>query len=332
MKAVVFHEYGGPDVLNLEEVEKPEPGDNEILVRIKATSVNYGDLVARNFGNLTSREFNMPYLFWLPAKLMFGAKKPKKKIPGSEFSGIVEKTGNGVTKFKKGDEVFGYTGQNMGAYAEYICVKETSPVALKPKNMSHAEAASIPYGSLFALSHLEKVKIEKGDNVLVNGASGGIGSAAVQILANVYGAVVTGVCGTKRVKYVKSLGAQEVIDYTNQDFTDSDTKWKIVYDILGRSKFSRVKNVLTDRGIYLLASFKSGKILQMLRTALFGRKKVKCVIGVESQAGMNRVRELAEAGKIKAIVDKKFPAAKAADAHRYVEEGNKKGNIVITMD
>ena len=180
MKAIVYTEYGSPDVLHLAEVAKPAPKDNEVLIRVQATPVNFGDLLARNFRAVSPRKFNMPFFFWLPARLAFGVNKPKKNILGSEFAGEVETVGKAVTRFKPGDQVFGYRGQSMGAYAEYLCMPEDGVVAIKPANLTYEEAATVPYGALFALNMLKKANVQPGQKILINGASGGIGSAAVQ--------------------------------------------------------------------------------------------------------------------------------------------------------
>ena len=255
MKAIVYTEYGSPDVLQLKEVEKPTPKDNEVLIRIYATTINFGDMMARNIKAISPRKFNMPFLFWLPARLAFGFRKPKKNILGSEFAGEIQAVGKEVKRFKQGDQVFGYRGQSMGAYAEYLCMSEDGVLAFKPANMTYEEAAAVPYGALTALSLLRKVNIQSGQKVLINGASGGIGSAAVQ-LAKYFGAEVTGVCGTPRVKFVKALGAEKVIDYTNEDFARSGETYDLIFDILGKSSFSRCKSSLRPNGRYLFASFK----------------------------------------------------------------------------
>ncbi len=330
MKAMVYTEYGPPEVLKLKEVEKPTPKDNEILVQVKASQVGYGDIVTRNFGNMPASEFHMPLFFLLPTKIAFGLKKPKHTILGSELAGDVELVGKDVKKFREGDQIFAYVGANMRANAEYMCIPENSTVCIKPDNLSYEEAACIPYGGIMALTHLRKVDIKKGHQVLINGASGGIGSLGLQ-LAKHYGATVTGVCGTPRLEYVKALGADEVIDYTKEDFTQNGETYDVIYDILGKSTFSRCKGSLTPSGSYLLASFKMGKVLQMLRTSIIGKKKVICAIGAERQEDMIILKELAEAGKIKSIIDRRFPLERTAEAHRYIEAGNKKGNVVITV-
>ncbi|MDD8013117.1 MAG: NAD(P)-dependent alcohol dehydrogenase [Acidobacteriota bacterium] len=329
MKAIVYTEYGPPEVLQLKEVEKPVPRDNEIRVRVHAASVNYGDILARDFRSVSPRMFNMPLLLWVIAKLVFGIRKPKITILGSEFAGEVEAAGKAVKRFKVGDPVFGYTGQNMGAYAEYLCMPENGAVAMKPAAMSDEEAAVAPYGAIMALYLLRKQNIRPGQKILVNGASGGIGSAAVQ-LAKYYGAEVTGVCGTPRLEYVKSLGADKVIDYNQEDFTGSGETYDLIFDILGKSSFSRSKNSLSPNGRYLRASFKTRELWQMLWTAMKGGKRVICALAPGSQKDLLSVRELIEAGKIKTIIDKCYPLAQAAEAHRYVAQGHKKGSVVIT--
>lgn len=331
MKAIVRTEYGAPNVLHLKEVEKPTPKDNEILVRVYATSVNFGDLMARNFKAISPREFNMPFFLWLPAKIAFGLGKPIITVLGSELAGEVEAVGKDVTKFKAGDQVFAYLGMNMGANAEYICISESGSVALKPSKLSYEAAATLPYGAIMATSLLGKANLQRGQKVLINGASGGIGSMAVQ-LAKYYGAEVTGVCGTPRLEFVKSLGADKVIDYTTEDFTQNGETYDLIFDILGRSSFSRVRRSLKPDGIYLLSSFKMKALLDMLWTSLTGSKqRVICAFANETSENLTFVKKLVEEGKIKASVDKSFPMEQAAEAHRYVEGGHKQGNVVIVI-
>lgn len=331
MKAVVYTEYGPPEVLHLAEVAKPTPKENEILIRVHATPVNYGDMLARNFASITPSKFNMPALLWLFARLSFGWRKPKNSILGSELAGVVEAVGEAVTQFKPGDQVFAYSGMTMGAYAEYICLPATGMVALKPANLSYAEAAALPYGGLMALSLLRKGKLQAGQKILINGASGGIGSLAVQ-LAKHFGAHVTGVCSTPRVEYVKALGADQVIDYTKTDFTEGSARYDLVFDILGRSSFDRCRRVLTPNGIYLLASFKGDKLLQMLLTARRDGQKVICAFANEQVADLVFLKELAEAGEVKTLIDRCYPLTEAAAAHRYYEEGPKAGHVLITLE
>jgi len=331
MKAVVCDNYGPPEVLKLKEVEKPVPKENEILIRVYAASVNYGDLLARNFKAVTPGKFNMPLIFLLPAKISFGLRKPKIKILGSELSGLIESTGKDVKLFTKGDKVFGYPGMTMGAYAEYICMPENGCITIKPANITFEEAAVIPYGAIMAINQLRKANIQPGQKVLINGASGGIGSAAVQ-LAKYLEAEVTGVCGTPRLEYVKALGADKVIDYTKDDFTKNGETYDLIFDILGKISFGRCRNSLTNKGVLLLASFKMKQLFQMLLTSVTDGKKVICAMAPGSREDLISVKELIEAGRIKAIIDKSFPLEQAADAHRYVEKGHKKGNVVITIN
>ncbi len=330
MKAIVYHEYGSPDVLKLEEVDTPALKDKEILIRIYAASVNIGDIWARNFKAITPSRFSMPLPLWLPARMYFGLTKPRVHILGSEFAGEIEVVGKDVQRFRKGDQVFGYRGQSMGANAEYLCMPEAGLVAIKPANMTYEEAATVPYGALTALSLLRKVDVQSGQKVLINGASGGIGSAAVQ-LAKYYGAEVTGVAGTPRLEFVKSLGADKVIDYTQEDFSQNGETYDLIFDILGKSSFSQCKNSLRQDGRYLLASFKMKQLFQMLWTRISGGRKVICALSSENPEDLVFIRELVEAGKIKSVIDRRYPLEQTAEAHRYVEKGLKKGSVVITM-
>ncbi|MBZ0299780.1 MAG: NAD(P)-dependent alcohol dehydrogenase [Anaerolineae bacterium] len=332
MKAVVYTEYGPPEVLQLQEVEKPTPKDNEVLIRIQATPVNYGDVLARNFGKISPRQFNMPFLLWFPARIAIGVRKPRIRILGAEFSGEIEAVGQAVTRFKIGDQVFGYLGQSFGANAEYLCMPEDGMVAIKPANLSFEEAAALPYGGMTALNLLRKVNIQRGQKVLINGASGGIGSAAVQLAKHHFGAEVTGVCSTPRLELVKSLGADKVIDYTKEDFTKSGETYDLIFDVLGKSSFRHWRSALKPNGVYLLASFKMKHLFQMLRTSISGSQKVLCALSFEKPEDLRFVRELAEAGKIRSVIDRCYPLEQTAEAHRYYEEGHPQGKVVITLD
>jgi NADPH:quinone reductase-like Zn-dependent oxidoreductase len=331
MKAVVYTEYGPPDVLRLQEVEKPAPKDHEILIRVYAISVNVGDIWARNFKAITPSRFTMPLPLWLPSRMYFGVRRPRIHILGNEFAGEVEAVGKDVKRFRKGDRVFGYRGQKMGANAEYLCMPEDGLVAIKPANMTDEEAATVPYGALTALSLLRKVNVQPGQKVLINGASGGIGAAAVQ-LAKHFGAEVTGVCGTPRMEFVKALGADRVIDYTREDFTKNGETYDLIFDILGKSSFSRCKRSLEPNGRILYASFKMKHLVQMLWTSIRGGKKVVCALSSERPEDLHFIKELAEEGKIKAMIDRCYPLEQAAEAHRYVEKGQKTGSVVITVE
>ncbi len=330
MRAAVMTEYGPPEVLRIQEVPMPKVGDRDVLVRVRATSVNYGDLLARNFRAVSPREFHMPFILWAFARLYFGVRRPRVKILGSEFSGEIAAAGRGVTRFRPGDPVFGYLGQAMGAYAEYLRVPEDGCLALKPAGMSFAEAAAVPYGAVMALNLLQRIGVRPGHKVLVIGASGGIGSAAVQI-ARHFGADVHGACAGERAEYVRSLGASRTIDPRREDFTKNGETYDLIFDVLGRSSFSRCRRSLAANGRYLAASFKTGKLLRMLWTSLAGGKRAVCAFAPGGRADLLAARELIEAGKFKAFINGRFPLAAAAAAHRCAEQGPAGGKAVITV-
>jgi len=330
MKAIVYTTYGPPDVLQLKEVKKPTPRKKEILIRVYATPINFGDILARNFKNVSPRTFSMPMPLWLPTRILLGFRKPRKRILGSEFAGEIAAVGKDVELFKKGDQVYGYRSMNFGANAEYLCMPEKGVVAQKPDRMTFEEAAAVPYGAITALNLLKKVNIQNGQKVVINGASGAIGSYAVQ-LAKYFGAEVTGVCSTPRLELVKSLGSDKVIDYTREDFAKSGETYDLIVDILGKSSFSHCKSALKENGRYLLASFKMKQLFQMIWTSITGGKKVICALSPERAEDLIYIKELIDAGKIKSVIDRCFPLEQTAEAHRYVEEGYKKGNVVITI-
>lgn len=330
MKAAVYTEYGPPQVLTLQEVTKPTPRDNEILVKVYAASVNVGDLWARNFKDISPRKFTMPLPLWLPSRLYFGLTKPRIQILGNEFAGVVEATGRDVKRFKKGDPVFGYRGQIMGAYAEYLCMPEDGLVARKPANMTFEQAAVVSYGTLTALNLLRHVNVQPGQKVLIYGASGGIGSAAIQ-LAKCFGAKVTAVCGMQRIEFVKSLGADHVIDYTKEDFTQNGETYDLIFDIPGKISFSRCKDSLKPDGHILYASFKMKQLFEMLWTSRTDGRKVICALSGEKPEDLLFIKEMVEAGKIKSIIDRCYPLEQAAEAHRYAESEQKRGSVVITL-
>lgn len=330
MKAIAFTEYGAPDVLHLVEVAKPAPKKGEVSIRVCATGVGHGDTLARNFGAVSRRKFNMPALFWFVAKFTFGWKKPRVQRLGSEFSGVVDAVGDGVTTYQPGDQVFGYLGEHMGAYAEYVCMPASGVLALKPTNMTHEQAAVAPMGAMTALALLRRVNVQRGQRVLVLGASGGIGAAAVQ-LARHFGAEVTGVCGTRRLDFVRALGADHVIDYSREDFTANGQTYELILDVLGKSSFARCRGSLAPGGRYLLASFKTKQLLQMLWTSLVGGKRVVCVLAPERVEDLRTVRALIESGSLRSIIDRTYPLEQTADAHRYVESGQKQGQVAIAV-
>jgi len=325
MKAIVYTEYGSPDVLHLKEVEKPTPKDNEVLIKVHAATVTAGDVNMRGF------TFVPPGFGPLP-RLMFGLRQPKKSILGTELAGEVEAVGKDVTLFKKGDPVFGIGSNVLGAYAEYVCRSEKGALAIKPAQLTYEEAAALPFGAGTALYFLRDLaKIQRGQKVLVNGASGGVGVYAVQ-LAKYYGAEVTGVCSTANLELVKSLGADKVIDYTKQDFTRNGETYDIIVDtVVGKTSFARCKNSLAPKGLYLAVASGLKEMIQTPWTAITGGKKVLTGMPPERKEELSFIKELVEAGKIKPVIDRRYPLEQTAEAHRYVDTGRKKGSVVITI-
>lgn len=326
MKAVVCERYGPPEVLMFKEVDKPVPKDNEVLVKMHATSVNAADCNTRGLTYI-------PKGLGLLARLMLGFNKPKISILGSVLAGEVEEVGKDVITFKPGDRVYG-TGPKLGGYAEYVCRTEEGAFAVIPDSITYEQAATIPYGALTALYFLrDKAKIQSGQKVIVNGASGSVGVFAIQ-LAKHFVAEVTGVCSTKNLEFVHALGADQVIDYTKEDFTKRDEKWDIIFDmVVGKTSFSRNKNSLYPHGYYLAVAGGLNDMFQMIRTSLTGGRKVVFGGGTacERKENLLFLNELMEAGKLNLLVDKTYPFEQIVEAHRYVESGQKRGNIAVTV-
>ncbi len=323
MKAIVCPRYGSPDVLELREIPKPTPRDHEVLIKVHATTVTSGDWRARTL--------NVPRGFGLISRLVLGISRPRQPILGTELSGEIESVGKAVGKFKVGDQVFANSGFSMGCYVEYKCMPEDGALALKPASLSYEEAAAISFGGTTALAFFRRAKIQSGDRVLINGASGGVGTAAVQ-LAKHFGAEVTGVCSTGNLELVKSIGADKVIDYTQEDFTRNGETYDIIVDTVGTAPFSRSKGSLRERGRLLLVVGTLPDTLQMLWVSMTSSKKV---IAGPVGGGAEELRflaSLAESRQFKLVIDRRYPFEQIAEAHRYVDTGRKKGNVVITLE
>ena len=324
MKAIVYEKYGPPDVLQLKEVGKPVPKDNEVLIKIYATTVSSGDVKIRSFKDI-------PPLPWLPFRLAMGLTKPRKKILGFALAGKVESVGKDVKLFKEGDRIFGSAGFGMGAHAEYKSLPEEQVVAIDPTDMTFEEAAAVPFGGFTALYFLRKGNIQSGHKVLIYGASGAVGTFAVQ-LAKYFGAEVTGVCSTTNLELVKSLGADSVVDYKKEDFTEKGETYHIIFDTVGKSPFSDCVRSLKKNGYYLRTVHMTlSPLVQGLWTSMTSSKKVIGGVSSEKTEDLIFLKELVEAGKIKPVIDRTYPLEQMAEAHGYVEKGHKKGNVVITV-
>jgi NADPH:quinone reductase-like Zn-dependent oxidoreductase len=320
MKAAVHTRYGPPDVVRITEVDKPTPKDNEVLVKVHATTVNRTDCGLRGAEPFINRFFTGPI-------------RPRVTVLGNEFAGAVEAVGRRVTSFEVGDRVFGFSGSRFGAHAEYMAIPEDGFVATMPANLSYEQAAPSTEGSHYALSLIRAAKVRSGQDVLVNGATGAIGSAAVQLLEHL-GAAVTAVCGTEHVELVKDLGADRVIDYTAEDFTKDEQRYEVVLDAVGKSSFGRCKRLLKPRGVYLstdLGPLSQNPILALV-TPLFGGRKVRFPIPKQDQEMARYFKQLLESGAFKPLIDRRYRLEQIVEAYRYVETGQKIGNVVLSVE
>lgn len=302
MKAVICTKYGPPDVLQCRETPKPVPGNREVLIKIHATTVTSGDCRVRGF--------NCPPLYWIPMRLFLGLRKPRKPILGVELAGEIEAVGPSVTRFKKGDRVYAMTGMRFGAYAQYICLREDSTLGLMPEQATYEEAAAVLFGGTSALFFLQKGNIRSGQRVLVYGASGAVGTSAVQ-LAKHFGAEVTGVCSATNFGLVQSLGAARVIDYTKEHYADREERYDIVFDAVGKTSKSVAQKVLAEGGVFVTVDGQG--------------------IAKERTEDLPFLKQLMEAGAFKPVIDRRYPLEQIPEAHRYVEQGHKKGNVVIVV-
>ena len=318
-------QYGPPDLLQFKEVEKPVPKDNEVLIAINATTVSTGDCNIRNFTFVTKSMRPI-------AKLMFGIGKPwKARILGTELAGEVERAGKDVARFKKGDRVVASTGMVCGGHAQFACLPENGALAIMPDALSWEEAVAIPFGANAALYYLRDLgQIHAGQELLIIGASGSIGSAGVQ-LAKHFGATVTAVCSGANVELVRALGADKVIDYTRDDFTRNGNTYDLIFDVVGATTFDQCRNSLRPNGVFLQNIMELTDIVRALWTSIASRKKIKGGVAINNLQRMNSIVELVKAGKLKPVVDRSYPLERISEAFKYVEQGHKKGNVVITV-
>lgn len=322
MKAWVYERYGPPDVLQLKDVPTPTPKDNEVLIRTRATTVTSGDWRVRSL--------TVPAGFGLFARLALGVAGPRQPILGTELAGVVESIGKDVSKFKPGDEVFAFAGTAMGCHAEYRCMPENGRVALKPANLTFEEAAGLCFGGSTALDFFRRGKLQRGERVLVNGASGAVGSAAVQ-LARHFGADVTAVCGPANIELVRSLGANRVIDYTTEDFAKSGQTYDVILDTAGTARFFRSKHSLSERGRLLVVLGGLPDLLMVPWVSMTSSKRIIAGPAAERVEDLAVLAQLAAAGEFKPVIDRRYPFEQMVEAHRYVDSGRKRGNVVITV-
>jgi len=323
MKAIVYTKYGPPDVLQLKEVEKPIPKGDEVLIKVHAAEATKADCEMRSF------HFPVKW-FWLPMRVAMGLIKPKKHILGGYFAGEVESIGKDISRFKKGDQVFGAAKLRFGAYGEYVCLPANYTIVLKPNNMSFEETAAVPLGGLNALHFLRKAKIRSGEKVLVNGAGGSIGTFGVQI-AKTMGAEVTAVDSTIKEEMLRRIGADHFFDYTKEEFTKSGKTWDVIFDMVARSSYSECVNALNPKGRYLMTNPRISDMLRSVLTSLFTDKTAFFVFAGEKEEELLALKEMIEEGKIKSIVDKTYPMEQAAEAHRRVETEQRLGAVVISV-
>lgn len=322
MKAIVCTRYGSPDVLRLEEIDRPSPKDNEVLIRVHATTVTAGDVGLRSL--------KFPPLYRLLVRVGFGFRGPRKRILGQELAGEIEAVGKDVSRFRTGDQILAWTGLHLGGYAEYTCLPETAVMSTKPGKMSYEEAACLPVGGLEAWRLLRKGNMRTGERIVINGAGGSIGTFAIQI-AKDCGAEVTGVDSPGKLDMLRSLGADHVVDYTIKDFTKNGETYDVIFDVIGESSFSRSMRSLNDNGRYLLGNPKVSQTVRGRWVSLRGNKKVIFGASGQSIEDLLSLKELVEAGRIRSVIDRQYPLEHTAEAHRYVDQGDKKGNVVITV-
>jgi NADPH:quinone reductase-like Zn-dependent oxidoreductase len=322
VKAIAYTQYGPPDVLHLTEVPRPVPHDDEVLIRVHATTVSAGDTRIRGF--------RVPASFWIPARLALGVWKPRRSVLGGELSGEIEDTGRDVTRFKKGDRVFAATLMTGGAYAEYACLPETGVIAMMPTNMTYEEAAAVPIGARAALFFLKKANIKSGQKALIYGASGSVGTFAVQ-LANYYGADVTGVCGSSNLELVRSLGADEAIDYTSEDFADKGEIYDVIFVVVDKGSFSDCMRALKPGGVYLNSATPVRTLPMWWAGLTSGKTIVTGAHASENADDLVFLKGLIEEGRLRSVIDRRYPLEQIVEAHRYVDQGHKKGNVAITV-
>jgi NADPH:quinone reductase-like Zn-dependent oxidoreductase len=322
MKAAVYDRYGPPEVVRLVELPKPSAGEQDVLIRVRATTVSSGDWRARSL--------SVPGGFAFLAPLVFGIRRPRQRVLGTELSGDIEAVGKNVTAFKPGDAVVAFAGAKMGCHAEYVTMRQDRAIVAKPANLTYQEAASISFGGMTALSFLRRGRVRAGETVLVNGASGAVGSAMVQLARNL-GAEVTGVTSTANVELVKSLGADRVIDYTKDDFLAGGASYDVIVDTAGTAPFRRAKAALKDGGRLIAVLGSMGDLLRAPLVAMTGNKRIVAGPAAERPADLRELADLAAAGKYRPLVDRVYPFEQIVDAHRYVDAGHKKGSVVITL-